>query len=107
MTNKYHAQKTIVDGIVFDSRREARRWCELKLLEKAGEIHNLQRQVKREIIKAHPEASMAACFYVSDFEYDDKNGKHIIEDAKGVKTRDYTIKKKLMYERYGYRIREV
>jgi hypothetical protein len=54
--SKYKAKKTVVDGITFDSQKEAQRWCELRLLEKAGVIKNLQRQVPFEIIPPYTEA---------------------------------------------------
>lgn len=103
--NKYGNQKTVVDGITFDSRKEASRWQELRLLEKAGEITGLVRQVKIELI---PKTKLyRACYYVPDFAYFDKrSGKTIYEDTKGMKTDVYKLKKKLLYWRHGIEILE-
>lgn len=108
--SKYHAKKTVVDGIKFDSRKEAERWQELKLLEKAGEISGLKRQVRFELIPAQKDKETGkvierACSYVADFYYME-GGKPVIEDVKGLKTDVYRIKKKLMLQRYGIRIKE-
>lgn len=108
--SKYRSKKTEVDGIVFDSLKEARRYQQLKLMEKAGIICNLKRQVKYELVPAQyidEKCVERAVTYTSDFEYDDVNGKHIVEDTKGVRTKDYIIKRKLMLHKYGIYIREV
>ncbi len=113
--NKYHAQKIYVDGQKFDSKSEYRRWQELKLLELAGEISGLRRQVEYVLIpeQREPEDGKKKgklierkCSYVADFVYE-RNGETIVEDAKGVKTKEYIIKRKLMLERYGIRTSEV
>ena len=105
MENKYHNIKTkTADGIVHDSRKEARRWCELKLLEKAGKITDLQRQVKFELIPKQD--GERACHYVADFVYTE-DGKKVVEDTKGSKTKDYIIKRKLMLYIHGIKIREI
>lgn len=103
--NKYGNQKTVVDGITFDSRKEASRWQELRLLEKAGEITGLVRQVKIELI---PKTKLyRACYYIPDFAYFDKRmGKTVYEDTKGMKTDVYKLKKKLLYWRHGIEILE-
>lgn len=108
--SKYHAKKTTVDGITFDSKKEARRWQELKMLEKAGVISDLQRQVKYELIPAQrdPETGKVverACTYYADFVYKEGD-KKVIEDTKGVRTAEYKIKRKLVLQKYGIRIRE-
>lgn len=112
---KYHSKKTIVDGITFDSRKEANRWMELKLLERAGEISHLKRQVKYELIPAQKDYDWEskkdkvverACTYIADFVYEEK-GETIVEDTKGFKTPDYIIKRKLMLYVHGIRIKEV
>jgi len=106
--SKYHATKTLADGIMFDSKREADRWMELKLLEKTGWISNLQRQVKYELIpplKKSGEKTERAVFYIADFVYEE-NGETIVEDCKGMRTREYRIKRKLMIWRYGIWIKE-
>ena len=102
--SKYHAVKTTVNGITFDSRKEAHRYYELLLLEKAGEISNLKLQVPYELIPKQP--GERACIYKADFVYEDQ-GETIVEDVKGVRTDAYKIKRKLMLWRYGIRIREV
>jgi hypothetical protein len=99
--NKYRAVKTEVDGYRFDSRKEAARYQELKLLEKAGEISNLELQVKFSLdIEGHH-----ICNYIADFCYDEK-GQVIVEDSKGVRTPVFRIKAKLMWALYRIRIRE-
>ncbi len=102
--SKYHAIKTTVNGILFDSKREAHRYYELLLLEKAGEISDLKLQVPYELIPK--QKGERACIYKADFVYR-QNGETIIEDVKGVRTDAYKIKRKLMLWRYGIRIREV
>ena len=107
--SKYHNEKTEVDGIVFDSRKEANRYRELKLLEKAGEISGLKLQEKFELIPAIYEYGVCvqrAITYVADFVYKE-NGETIVEDVKGMKTDVYKLKKKLMRWKYGIKIREV
>ena len=102
--NKYHAVKTEVDGFVFDSKREARRYRELKLLESAGEIGNLALQPKFDLSVNGEKI----CSYYADFEYCDlRTGKTVVEDAKGVRTHEYRIKKKLVRAIYGVTIVEV
>lgn len=105
--NKYGNIKTKTsDGIKHDSRKEANRWCELKLLERAGKITDLQRQVKYELIPKQD--GERACYYVADFVYHDVDAnKKVVEDTKGVKTEVYKIKKKLMLYVHGIRIIEI
>lgn len=118
--NKYHSKKTTFDGIVFDSKKEAYRYLELRVLEKAGKIKNLQRQVKFVLIPAHREPDTIGknggihkgrliereCSYIADFVYEE-NGKTVVEDAKGKRLPEYIIKRKLMLWVHGIRIREV
>lgn len=110
LMSKYKAKKTVVDGIEFDSRKEARRWSELRLLESAGEIADLRRQVKFVLIpKQLDERGKVAereCAYVADFVYCE-NGATVVEDTKGVRTKDYIIKRKLMRYVHGIVISEV
>ena len=81
--SKYHNQKTkTIDGIEHDSKKEATRWMELQMLQRAGEIANLRRQVTFELIPKQD--GERACNYIADFVYLDKSGKTIVEDAKGV-----------------------
>lgn len=107
---KYRNKKVAVDGIVFDSKREANRWCELSLLERAGQIHNLERQTPFELIPAqriNGKVVERACKYIADFTYHLPDGTYVVEDTKGVKTKDYIIKRKLMLRVFGIRIQEV
>lgn len=122
--NKYGNRKVVVDGITFDSRREAIRYQELILLQRAGEISDLERQVEFELIP--PQWLEEARFsksgkrlknkytllerkvcYVADFVYKDKKGNRIVEDTKGMRTKDYIIKRKLMLYVHGIKIQEV
>lgn len=107
--SKYHARKTVIDGIKFDSKREAHRYAELKLLEHAGEIRDLVLQpefVLQEGFKKNGKVHRAIK-YIADFQYIE-NGKTVVEDCKGVKTEVYRIKKKLFEKRYeNLEIREI
>lgn len=108
--SKYRSKKiTLPDGTVFDSKKEYSRWCELNLLQRGGEIRNLQRQVKYELIpsqRVNGKVAERACTYVADFVYEDNDGVHV-EDTKGFRTTDYIIKRKLMLWVHGIRIKEV
>lgn len=107
--SKYHSKKVTKDGITFDSMKEYRRFCELSLLERAGAIAELQRQVKFELIpsqRVDGKVVERPCSYVADFVYQ-QDGKTVVEDAKGFKTTDYIIKRKLMLWVHGIRIKEV
>ena len=108
--NKYGNRKTVIDGIVFDSKHEAHRWIELKYMERARLINNLSRQVAFVLIPSQRDKNGKViereCRYIADFVYE-QDGKTVVEDAKGVKTYAYKIKKKLMLERYGIAIKEV
>lgn len=107
--SKYGNKKVKRDGVTFDSKREARRWSELSLLEKAGTIQNLQRQVKYELLPSQRidgKVAERAAHYVADFVYE-QDGLTVVEDTKGFKTPDYIIKRKLMLWRHGIRIKEV
>lgn len=106
MGNKYGARK-IKDpatGYVFDSKREFIRWCELRIMERAGLISELRRQVKFELIPKQD--GERACNYVADFVYRDKDGKTVVEDCKGMRTEAYKIKRKLFQWRYDMKIKE-
>lgn len=106
---KYGNRKTVVDGITFDSAKEARRWGELRLLEKAREIDSLTRQPRYRIMVG----GIKVCDYVGDFRYyshrPENNGltELVVEDVKGMKTAVYRLKKKLMLACHGIEIREV
>lgn len=95
--SKYHAKKTIVDGMTFDSRAEARRWEELKLLLAAGRIKNLKRQPRYELQPSYRKngRTVRKIEYVADFEYVTADGELVVEDVKGQITPVYAIKKKI------------
>lgn len=118
--NKYSNKKIEVDGIIFHSKREAKRYSELLLLEQAGAITDLQRQVKYVLIPSQREPDTVGarggihkgkliekeCAYYADFVYQE-NGETVVEDTKGMRTTDYVIKRKLMLYVYGIRIKEI
>lgn len=102
--NKYRNKKTKVDGILFDSRLEANRYCELNLLQKAGKIHGLELQKRFELF---PKDSYGrALYYVADFVYLE-DGQTVVEDCKGVKTPVYALKRRIVAEHYGIIIKEI
>ena len=117
---KYRNKKTIVDGMEFDSRKEAARYRELKLLEMCCEISALRCQEKFILIPVQREPDIVGvrggikkgkviekeCSYIADFVYI-KDGETIVEDTKGFRTKDYIIKRKLMLYLYGIRIHEI
>lgn len=105
--SKYHAKRTSVDGITFDSKREADRYLVLKSMEEDGTIENLRRQVRYELVPAFDVDGKhyRPVFYVADFVYRE-NGHEVIEDVKGVVTDVYRLKRKLVAYRYGMSIRE-
>ena len=118
--SKYNAQKVEYNGMTFDSKRELKRYKELELLQEAGKIKNLQRQVKYVLIPTQREPDIIGkrggvkkgkvieheCSYTADFVYEE-DGDTIVEDSKGFKTKDYSIKRKLMLYVYGIKINEV
>ena len=103
--SKYNARKTEIDGVLFDSKKEANRYCELKLLEKGKVISNLELQPKFELAEGfrYQGKKYQAINYIADFKYVEENGIEVIEDVKGMKTDVYNIKKKLFLLRYGER----
>ena len=121
---KYGNKKITVDGVTFDSKKEYLRWCELRLLQKAGHITDLQRQVKYELIPAQYEeyerysektgkrlknglrCVEKECAYIADFVYQ-QDGQSVVEDTKGYKTEAYIIKRKLMLYVHGIKIHEI
>lgn len=109
--NKYGNRKTMIDGITFDSAKEAQRWAELKLLERAGQIFELQRQVPFVLVPKQERDGKVIerpVVYRADFVYTE-NGKEVVEDVKSpaTKTKEYILKRKLMLWEYGIQIREV
>ena len=120
MKTKYHSKKITVNGETFDSKKEYRRYQELKLLEQAGEVRNIQRQVKFVLIPAQREPDTIGprggvrpgkviekeVSYIADFVYTEA-GKTVVEDTKGFKTKDYILKRKMMLYFHGIRIKEI
>lgn len=108
--SKYGSKKVTVGGVTFDSQREYRRFCELSLLERAGKITNLQMQVKYVLIPSQKDEKGKViereCSYIADFVYVE-NGKLVVEDAKGYKTPEYRLKRKMALYFHGIRIKEV
>lgn len=124
--NKYGNKKVTINGEVFDSKREAMRYKDLMFLERCGAILGLRRQVTYELLPVQREKSTKvykkgrkkgqpiegkiiekAVTYIADFVYTDAaTGKMIVEDAKGMRTRDYIIKRKLMLYIHGIKISE-
>lgn len=123
--SKYHSRKITREGITFDSLKEYRRFCELRLLERAGAIQNLERQKPFELIPAQYEfyeryskngkrlkdgkrCVEKSVVYNADFVYIE-NGKTVVEDTKSeaTKTKDYIIKRKLMLYVHGIKIQEI
>ena len=122
--SKYLAKKTTIDGIQFDSKKEAKRYEFLKEMERQGKIRNLHRQVKYVLIPSQREPSTfnskgkevlgkvieRECKYVADFQYECE-GNLIVEDVKGYRGGGaysvFTIKRKLMLEKYGIRVNEI
>lgn len=125
--NKYGNKKITYKGEEFDSKRECFRYIDLKFLEDCGAISNLRRQVKYELIPTQREKSTKvykkgrkkgqpkegkiiekAVTYIADFVYTDTTtGKEVVEDAKGMRTKDYIIKRKLLLYIHGIKIQEV
>lgn len=105
--SKYHAKKTCVDGITFDSKREADRYLVLKNMEEDGTIGNLRRQVRYELVPAFDVDGRhyRPVYYVADFVYTE-GGKEVVEDVKGMRTDVYRLKSKLFARRYGKAIKE-
>ena len=117
---KYGNKKIYEDGEIFDSKKEYRRWKELILLVKAGEISKLQRQVKYTLIPSQREPDIRGprggirpgkliereVSYIADFVYTDKAGQTVVEDCKGLRTKEYILKRKMMLFFHGIRIKE-
>ena len=120
---KYHNHKVTRDGIQFDSARERNRYDELKLMEKAGMIYDLEMQKKFLLIPPQREPDEIGkrggrikgkliereCSYYADFAYYTKDGEFVVEDVKSeaTKTEQYKIKRKLMLYVHGIRVREI
>lgn len=109
--NKYNAKKISLNGQTFDSQHEFERWCELSLLQRGKVISDLQRQVKIELIPAQYDENgklvERAVNYIADFTYMDEHGQQVVEDAKGMKCKEYILKRKMALYLRNIRIREV
>ena len=103
--SKYGAVKVRDEGVTFDSKAEHRRFCELRVMEKAGLISKLE---------AHPKFELHANgkhigFYTADSGYVDQSGSYVVEDVKSPatrKSRDYRLRRQLMRACYGIEIKE-
>lgn len=122
---KYGNKKVTQDGIFFDSKKEARRYAELKMMLRAGLISDIELQKPFELIPAQYEpvprygkngkrltdgkkCIEKSCVYKADFVYFDKEKNTlVVEDTKGMRTKDYIIKRKLMLYIHGIRIQEI
>ena len=122
MRSKYGNKKARHDGIIFDSRRERNRYIILSALQRAGEISDLRMQVTYELLPAIYEmeekqlktkvkmvqrCAQRAVHYIADFVYKDKEGNEVVEDTKGMRTKEYLLKKKMMRALLGIQIKEV
>lgn len=127
---KYRNRKTVVDGITFDSKKEAKRYQELRILEKAGEITDLRRQVKFVLIPEQREFNGRELYtkgpkkgrfkpgklierkveYIADFVYIE-DGQTVVEDVKGYRDggsyKVFVLKRKLMLRVYGIQVKEI
>ena len=99
--SKYHARKTTVDGITFDSKGESQEYARLKLLERAGVIQNLKLQPRFLLQEGfeHEGHKIRKIEYVADFQYE-KDGQTVVVDYKGMKTDVYKLKRKLFLYKY-------
>lgn len=109
--SKYGNRKTVIDGNQYDSVKEAKRGAELRLMERAGIISDLQRQVKYTLIPAQKRGGRTVerpVTYIADFQYTE-NGETVVEDVKSPATRtpQYIIKRKLMLWEFGIQVKEV
>jgi hypothetical protein len=112
--NKYHNKKVVVDGLIFDSKKEGERWKELKLLESSGEIEQLERQVKFDLLPKQTGSDGKVIErkvqYVADFIYI-RDGEVIVEDVKGYRGGGayevFKLKKKMMLYFFGIQIKEI
>jgi len=107
--NKYGARKTVVDGITFDSAKEARRYMDLRILQAAGVISDLNLKERFDFVINGRTVKMRngqAARYTCDFTYIE-NGVKIIEEVKGFKVRDYPLRRAIFEHLYGVKLREV
>lgn len=99
MRRKFGNRKTEIGGITFDSALEAKKWQELQLMERAGLISDLQRQVRFDLIVN----DLKVCGYIADFVYTE-NGKTVVFDAKGMILREFKLKARLFKAIHGFDI---
>lgn len=107
--SKYGSKKVTVNGITYDSKKEAQRHQELLLLQRAGKITDLETQVKFELLPSQRidgKVVERSVGYVADFVYK-QDGKTIVEDTKGFRTKEYILKRKMMLFFLGIRIKEI
>ena len=106
---KYKNKKCEYNGMTFDSMKERNYYIRLEYLQKANEISDLHRQVEFVLIETFKlgEKTYRKMKYIADFVYKDKNGKYHVIDAKGFRTKEYQLKKKLMAWKYGIEIEEI
>ena len=100
--SKYRAKRTEVDGIMFASKAESRRYIELRDMQKRGEIRHLELQPRFRL----EVNGVKICDYIADFRYVDADGEDVVEDVKGVITPQYRMKRNLMAAIYGVTILE-
>lgn len=110
--SKYGNRTVITEDGKFDSVKEYSRWQELKLLQRAGEIYELKRQVPFVVIPVQKDENgkilEREVRYIADFTYRNmKDHRIVVEDTKGMRTKEYILKRKLMLYRNGIRIQEV
>lgn len=108
MISKFKNKKIYLDGLTFDSKKEAARYSELKLMKERGEITELKTQVKFELIPK--QKGERACTYIADFVYKDPEQNLVVEDVKGspkTLTEVYRIKKKLMLQVHNIKVKEI
>lgn len=107
---KYKSRPQMIDGRNFASKKEARRYLELRAMQERGEIGQLKCQVPFELLPRQTDENgkflYHPCKYIADFTYYTKDGEYIVEDVKGVKTEVYKIKAKMMYYFHEVKIRE-
>ena len=107
--NKYHSKKVHLGEHTYDSKKEARRHAELLLLQRAGKITDLQTQARFELLpsqRVDGKVVERPVAYVADFVYM-QDGKQVVEDTKGFKTKDYILKRKMMLYFHGIKIKEI
>lgn len=100
--NKYHNRKTVIDGITFDSKKEADYYCELRIRRMAHEITGFDMQVPFTLLDnfKHKGRAVKGIKYIADFVVHYPDGRKEVIDVKGMRTKEYLIKKKLLLSKY-------